>query len=164
MGVHLGPRPQLRRLRDRRAVRPHVGGGDRRLAVRAHRGAVVGQRRGGADPTAKPRRRGIATAGVGPATGKEFQMESVSRRKLLATAGAATGAAAVAAAPSVAQAALDRGEVTDPSGPAPAEVVVAVVRDEKRGEVTVMAGEREVTYRDRSLVKRLMKAAPKSKE
>jgi hypothetical protein len=61
-------------------------------------------------------------------------------------------------------AALDRGEVTDPSGPLPEEVVVAVVRDAKRGEVTVMAGEREVTYRDPSLVKRLMKAAPENKE
>jgi hypothetical protein len=92
------------------------------------------------------------------------EMESVSRRKLLAVAGAATGTAAVAAAPRAAAAALDRGEVTDPSGPLPEEVVVAVVRDAKRGEVTVMAGEREVTYRDPSLVKRLMKAAPKSKE
>jgi hypothetical protein len=91
-------------------------------------------------------------------------MESVSRRKLLATAGAATGTAAIAVAPSVAQAALDRSEVTDPSGPLPEEVVVAVVRDSKRGEVTVMAGEREVTYRDPSLVKRLMKAAPNTKE
>jgi hypothetical protein len=91
-------------------------------------------------------------------------MESVSRRKLLGTAGAATGAVAVAAAPSVAQAALHRGEVTDPSGPPPEEAVVAVVRNEKRGEVTVMSGYGEVTYRDKDLVRRLMKAAPKSKE
>ena len=75
-------------------------------------------------------------------------MESVSRRKLLGTA----------------QAALNRGEVTDPSGPPPEEAVVAVVRDAKRGEVTVMSGTGEVTYRDKDLVRRLMKAAPKSKE
>ena len=91
-------------------------------------------------------------------------MESVSLRKLLATAGAATGTAALAAAPAAAAGVLDRGEVTDPSGPLPDEAIVAVVRDPKRGEVTVMAGEREVTYRDPSLVKRLVKAAPKSKE
>jgi hypothetical protein len=92
-------------------------------------------------------------------------MESVSRRKLLGTAGAAAGTAAIAAAPSVARAAMERdGEVADPSGPPPEEAVVAVVRDAKRGEVTVMSGTGEVTYRDKSLVKRLMKAAPKSKE
>jgi hypothetical protein len=87
-------------------------------------------------------------------------MENVSRRKLLATAGAATGAAAIAAAPSVAQAALNPAEVTDPSGPPPEEAIVAVVRDVKRGEVTVMSGTGEVTYRDPALVKRLVKAAP----
>ena len=36
--------------------------------------------------------------------------------------------------------ALERGEVTDPSGPPPEEAVVAYVRDAKRGEVTVMSG------------------------
>ncbi len=91
-------------------------------------------------------------------------MESVSRRRLLGTAGAAAGTAAIAAAPSVAQAAMEGGEVADPSGPPPEEAVVAVVRDAERGEVTVMAGTSELTYRDKSLVKRLMKAAPKSKE
>ena len=72
-------------------------------------------------------------------------MENLSRRKLLASAGVATGAAAIAAAPSVAQAALDHPEVTDPSGPPPEEAVVAIVRDAKRGEVTVMSGTSEVT-------------------
>ena len=38
--------------------------------------------------------------------------------------------------------------------------VVAYVRDEKLGEVTVMRGTRESTYRDRALVKRLLAAAP----
>jgi hypothetical protein len=91
-------------------------------------------------------------------------MESLSRRKLLGTAGAAAGTAAIAATPAAAAAALERGQVTDPSGPAPDEVVVAYVHDAKRGEVTVMAGTREVTYRDRTLVKRLLKAAPKAEE
>ena len=40
------PGPQPRRLRDRRAVRPHLGGGPRRVAARAHRGAVDRRRRG----------------------------------------------------------------------------------------------------------------------
>jgi hypothetical protein len=89
-------------------------------------------------------------------------MENLSRRKLLASAGVATGAAAIAAAPSVAQAALDRPEATDPSGPPPEETIVAYVRDIKRNEVTVMSGTGEVTYRDPVLVKRLVKAAPAS--
>jgi cobalamin biosynthesis protein CbiD len=87
-------------------------------------------------------------------------MDSLSRRRLLVSAGAATGTAAIAAAPAVAAAALEQGEVTDPSGPPPEKAVVAYVRDAKRGEVTVMAGTREITYRDPALVKRLLKAAP----
>ena len=89
-------------------------------------------------------------------------MESLSRRKLLGSAGAAAGTAAIASpAAAAAAAALERGEVTKPSGKSPEEVVVAVVRDAGRGEVTVMSGTREVTYRDRALVRRLMRAAPK---
>jgi hypothetical protein len=48
---------------------------------------------------------------------------------------------------------------TSPSGPAPREPVVAYVRNEQRGEVTVMSGKRETTYRDPVLVKRLLDAA-----
>ena len=89
-------------------------------------------------------------------------MESLSRRRLLCSAGAAAGTAAIASpAAAAAAAALERGEVTKPSGKSPEEVVVAVVRDAGRGEVTVMSGTREVTYRDRALVRRLMRAAPK---
>ena len=86
-------------------------------------------------------------------------MESLSRRKLLGTAGVAAGAAAIAAAPPRA-AALERSEDTDPRARRPEEAVIAIVRDVKRGEVTVMSGTREVTYRDRALVKRLLKARP----
>jgi hypothetical protein len=49
--------------------------------------------------------------------------------------------------------------VVAPSGPVPAEPVVAFVRDAERGEVTVVAGMRETTYRDPALVARLAKAA-----
>jgi hypothetical protein len=86
-------------------------------------------------------------------------MENLSRRKLLASAGLATGTAAIATAPSIAAAALDQPEVTDPSGPPPEETVIAYVRDAKRGEVTVLSGTSETTYRDPVLVKRMLKAA-----
>jgi hypothetical protein len=91
-------------------------------------------------------------------------MENLSRRKLLGTAGVAAGTAVMAGAPAAAAAALEGGEVTDPSGPPPEEAVIAIVRDPKRGEVTVMSGTNEVTYRDKALVRRLMKAAPKGEE
>jgi len=38
--------------------------------------------------------------------------------------------------------------------------VIAYVRDAERGEVTVIAGTSETTYRDRALARRLLKAAP----
>jgi hypothetical protein len=38
--------------------------------------------------------------------------------------------------------------VTQPSGPAPAEPVMAYLRDADTGEVTVMSGTTETTYRD----------------
>jgi hypothetical protein len=88
-------------------------------------------------------------------------MEGVSRRRLLGSAGVVAGAVVI---PAAAAEALDRGEVTDPSGPPPEEAVVAIVRDANRGEVTLMSGTREVTVRDRALVRRLLKAAPKSEE
>ena len=91
-----------------------------------------------------------------------------SRRQFLAGAGAAAGAAMVVAAPKVASA-LDtpgggaatepKPVVTKPSGAVPREPVTAYVRSEARGEVTVMAGTRETTYRDPVLVKRLLDAA-----
>ncbi len=37
---------------------------------------------------------------------------------------------------------------------------MAYVRDAQRGEVTVMSGTSETTYRDHGLVRRLMDAAP----
>jgi hypothetical protein len=95
--------------------------------------------------------------------------EGSSRREFLAGgAGAAAGAAMILGAPKVASI-LDtpgKGEVvepkgvaTKPSGPAPREPVTAYVRDEGRGEVTVMSGIRETTYTDPALVTRLLDAA-----
>jgi hypothetical protein len=96
--------------------------------------------------------------------------EGASRRTFLqGTAGAAAGAALVLVTPKIASLALDspgatvaaepKAVVTKPSGPAPYEPVTAYVRNAERGEVTVMSGKRETTYRDHVLVKRLLDAA-----
>lgn len=82
---------------------------------------------------------------------------------LKASAGAAAGAAAIGV-PIAAAASSDRpGVQVEPAGATPREPVVAYVRDAQRGEVTLMSGTSEVTYRDRSLVKRLLNAAPGSR-
>jgi len=76
-------------------------------------------------------------------------------------AGAATGAAALATAPPIAKAALgeEGAERTHPTAGVPDEPVVAYVRNAERGEVTVTSGTAEHTYRDRVLVRRLLRAA-----
>jgi TAT (twin-arginine translocation) pathway signal sequence len=87
-------------------------------------------------------------------------MERLSRRSFVKIAGAATGAAALAAAPPIARGAVEEGaKQVDPTAAVPEEPVVAYIRDAKRGEVTVTAGTSERTYRDRALVRRLMRAA-----
>ena len=80
---------------------------------------------------------------------------------LKASAGAAAGAAAVGIPTAAALSEHSSGVVTEPSSPNPREPVVAYVRDATKGEVTVMHGTSETTYRDRSLVKRLLQSAPK---
>jgi hypothetical protein len=108
----------------------------------------------------------LAVSGV-PDAGAE---EGTSRRAFLqGTAGAAAGAAVILATPKVASIALDspgssvptesKGVVTKASGPAPAEPVTAYVRNAERGEVTVLSGKQETTYKDPALVKRLLDAA-----
>jgi hypothetical protein len=95
--------------------------------------------------------------------------EGTSRREFLAVGGAAAaGAAMIVATPRVASLATGgsggsvpepKAVVTEASGPAPAEPVTAFVRDAKRGEVTVLFGQKETTYNDPVLVKRLLDAA-----
>jgi hypothetical protein len=108
----------------------------------------------------------LAVSGV-PDAGAQ---EGTSRRAFLqGSAGAAAGAAVILATPKVAAIALDspgssvpaepKAVVTKASGPAPAEPVTAYVRDAARGEVTVMSGKQETTYKDPALVKRLLDAA-----
>lgn len=79
---------------------------------------------------------------------------------LKASAGAAAGAAAVGVPIASAMSAEQDGAPVEPHGTTPREPVMAYVRDAERGEVTLMSGTSEVTYRDPNLVKRLMKAAP----
>ena len=85
-------------------------------------------------------------------------MNTVSRRSFLKTAGVATGAAAISASP-VAAALEPNALETAPSGPLPHEPIVAVIRNADLGEVTVLSGRTEKTYKDKVLVKRLLKAA-----
>lgn len=75
------------------------------------------------------------------------------------TAGVAAGAAAIGV-PVAIRSGETATEVAKPSSAAPGEPVMAYVHDAQRGEVTVMSGTRETTYRDPALVKRLLKAAP----
>ena len=89
-------------------------------------------------------------------------MNTVSRRSFLRTAGLATGAAAVTASPSVAAALQPDALETTPSGPLPHEPIVAVIRNAETGEVTVLSGQTEKTYRDKVLVRRLLKAAERN--
>lgn len=77
--------------------------------------------------------------------------------------GVAAGVGAVAiGVPAAVAAGTSAGVETDPSGPNPPEPVVAYVRDEARGEVTVMRGTEERTYRDKALVRKLLAAAPRA--
>lgn len=98
------------------------------------------------------------------------ESEGTSRRAFLqGSAGAAASAAVILATPKVASIALDspgssvpaepKAVVTKPSGPAPPEPVTAYVRNADLGEVTVMSGQQETTYKDPVLVKRLLDAA-----
>jgi len=85
-------------------------------------------------------------------------MERLSRRSFMKVAGAATGAAALAAAPPLARAAVgDGAEPIDPTTGIPEEPIVAYVRNADRGEVTVTSGTTERTFRDYTLVRRLLR-------
>jgi hypothetical protein len=89
--------------------------------------------------------------------------EGVTRLSFLkASAGAAAGAAAIGVPVTAALSENESRVVTEPSSPNPREPVTAYIRDATRGEVTVMSGTSETTYRDRALVKRLLDAAPQS--
>jgi len=77
------------------------------------------------------------------------------------TGGVLAGAAGVVAPAAVANAVEPRAVEVRPQSATPREPVLAYVRDAGRGEVTVIAGTSEKTYRDRALAKRILAAAPK---
>jgi hypothetical protein len=93
--------------------------------------------------------------GAGPKSGR------FSRRSLIASsAGAVTTVAVTTIAPAAALAHdVPATPVAPPATPVPTNPVVAYVHDAARGEVTVLAGSAERTFRDPVLVKRLLAAA-----
>lgn len=89
-------------------------------------------------------------------------MDKLTRRSFLKAAAVGTGAAAIAAHPALAAGAnAVEGDppVVTPTASTPDEMLVAYVRDAKRGEVTVLWGQGEATYRDPALARRLQRAA-----
>ncbi|MFL5823329.1 MAG: hypothetical protein ACJ764_07810 [Solirubrobacteraceae bacterium] len=96
-------------------------------------------------------------------TDERREEDGVTRLSFLkASAAAAAGAAAIGAPVAAVLSEEKAGTATEPTTPNPGEPVMAYVRDAKRGEVTVMSGTGEKTYRDKALVKRLLAAAPES--
>ncbi|MGI8903899.1 MAG: twin-arginine translocation signal domain-containing protein [Solirubrobacteraceae bacterium] len=93
--------------------------------------------------------------------------KGVNRRSFLQTSGGvATGLAVTTvpslalAAPALASGSADKlGERVHPAGDVPSEPVMAYVHDAEKGEVTVLQGTVEKTYRDPVLAKRLLDAA-----
>jgi hypothetical protein len=84
-------------------------------------------------------------------------MNHLSRRTFIGGAAAGVAAATVAAVPGLALAApqpLDDGDAPDPGGP-----VIARIRDVRTGELTLYVGTDEISYTDRSLARRLARAA-----
>jgi hypothetical protein len=92
-------------------------------------------------------------------------MEKQDRKRFLTRAGAATGAAAFVGVPGLSGVVGEKpAEHVEAPGAVMDEPVVVYVRDAKRGEVTVLHGSRESTYRDHALVRRLLKAAQATTE
>jgi hypothetical protein len=93
--------------------------------------------------------------------GQTSEGDGVTRLSFMkASAGLAAGAAAIGVPGAAALSREKAGVVTTPSSPTPREPVMAYVRNAERGEVTVMSGTSETTYRDHALVRRLLTAAP----
>ncbi len=86
-------------------------------------------------------------------------MRSVSRSTFLKSAGVAAGAAAISISPAAAASGVPGPVEVTPSLPLPADPVVAIVRNVALGEVTVLVGTTEKTYKDRELTRLLEQAA-----
>lgn len=97
----------------------------------------------------------------------QAEVEGVNRRSFLQSSGGVAGGLAVVTVPSAAlalatPAAAKDGrpaQRVDPHGDVPDEPVMAYVHHAARGEVTVVSGTTERTYRDPILAKRLLDAA-----
>ena len=90
---------------------------------------------------------------------------NLSRRSFLKSSAATATGAVIAATPLAAaavgaEAATPSAAVTDPTGAAPLEPVMAYVHNAPAGEVTILKGTSQTTYNDPALVKRLLAAAP----
>ena len=85
-------------------------------------------------------------------------MNHLSRRTFIGRAAAGVAAATVVGVPALAAATSqpldDDGDARDLAGP-----VVARVRDLRTGEITLYAGIEEISYTDRTLARRLARAA-----
>ncbi len=97
---------------------------------------------------------------------REAKVTGLNRRGFLQSSAGVAGGVAVTLTPSAAALALAGSAeaapakvVTHRSGQVPSEPVMAYVHDEERGEVTVLSGTSETTYRDPALAKRLLDAA-----
>ena len=86
-------------------------------------------------------------------------MSKLSRSSFLKTAGLATGAALVGGVPTAGAAAEAEPQVVATPSLLPHEPIVAYVRDAAKGEVTVVSGLSETTFKDPALVKRMTRAA-----
>ena len=86
-------------------------------------------------------------------------MSKLSRSSFLKTAGLATGAALVSGVPAATAAGEVAPELVVKPSAEPREPLVAYVRDAAKGEVTIVSGLNETTFKDLALVKRMTKAA-----
>jgi hypothetical protein len=91
-------------------------------------------------------------------------MDRQDRRRFLTRVGTASGAAAFVGVPALGHLGEGSAQLVEAPAALTKEPVLVYVRDAARGEVTVMHGTRESTYRDRALVKRLLEAAAATSE
>lgn len=85
-------------------------------------------------------------------------MAGVTRRHFIYSSGAAAAGLATAGVAGGALSAALASTATATAGAKADQRMVAYVRDGSAGEVTVMVGDREVTYHDPQLVRRMQKA------